>query len=169
MKLGVVAGAYVEVFVTKNIGIDVEMGYSRQGSSGVYNTAYTTDALGNVTTSRVGPYDYRLDYFTINYLVRWYPWADLTWSFTTGVHAGYIISAHAKQEHGEDINLKKDIHSGDLAIPFGVSYEWKQWQLEARYNLSFRKLATSDKAKLMMGNARNSMAEITLGYRIKVF
>jgi len=110
-------------------------------------------------------HDYRLDYFTINYLVRWYPWEDLTWSFTTGVHAGYIISAHAKQEHGEDINLKKDIHSGDLAIPFGVSYEWKQWQIEARYNLSLRKLATSDKAKLMMGNARNSMAEITLGYR----
>ena len=68
MKLGVVAGAYVEVFVTKNIGIDVEMGYSRQGSSGVYNTAYTTDALGNVTTSRVGPYDYRLDYINIDYL-----------------------------------------------------------------------------------------------------
>ena len=96
MKLGVVAGAYVEVFVTKNIGIDVEMGYSRQGSSGVYNTAYTTDALGNVTTSRVGPYDYRLDYINIDYLVRWYPWADLTWSFTTGLHMARLVSAHSK-------------------------------------------------------------------------
>lgn len=169
MKLGVVAGAYVEVFVTKNIGIDVEMGYSRQGSSGVYNTAYTTDALGNVTTSRVGAYDYRLDYINIDYLVRWYPWTDLTWSFTTGLHMARLVSAHSKLKHGEDLNIKDDIHSGDVAIPFGVSYEWKQWQLEARYNLSFRKLATSDKAKLMMGNARNSMAEITLGYRIKVF
>ena len=169
MKPGLVAGGYVEVFVTKNIGIDVEMGYSRQGSSGVYNTAYTTDALGNVTTSRVGPYDYRLDYINIDYLVRWYPWADLTWSFTTGLHMARVVSAHSKLKHGENLNIKDDIHSGDVAIPFGVSYEWKQWQLEARYNLSFRKLATSDKAKLMMSNARNSMAEITLGYRIKVF
>ena len=82
---------------------------------------------------------------------------------------GYIVSAHAKMKHGADKNIKRDIHSGDLALPLGISYEWKQWQLEARYNLYFRKLARSHEAEVLMRNARSNMLEVTLGYRIKMF
>ena len=113
-------------------------------------------------------YNVNLHYINTNYIVRWYPWADLPWSFTTGVHAGYVISAHAKEKNGEDINLKNHIHSGDVALPLGISYEWKQWQIEARYNLYFRKLARDTEAKDLLKNARNSMLEVTLGYRIQV-
>ncbi|WP_277045345.1 outer membrane beta-barrel protein [Prevotella multiformis] len=169
VKLGVVGAAYVEVFVAKNIAIDAEMQYSRQGSSGVYRNLHTTDAAGTPTVREYGPYDFKLDYINTNYLVRWYPWADLPWSFTTGLHMGYIVSAHAKMKHGADKNIKRDIHSGDLALPLGISYEWKQWQLEARYNLYFRKLARSHEAEVLMRNARNNMLEVTLGYRIKMF
>lgn len=168
VKLGVTGGAYLEVFLAKNLALDVEMQYSRQGSSGVCRNLTTTDAAGNTVTEEHGPYDFKLDYISTNYLVRWYPWADLSWSFTTGIHAGYVISAHAKLKHGTDKNLKDDIHKGDIAIPLGISYEWKQWQLEARYNVFFRKLARSSEAKELMRNARNNMLEVTLGYRIQV-
>ena len=104
----------------------------------------------------------------MNYLVRWYPWTDLPWSFTTGIHTGYVISAHAKEKNGEDFTLKDHIYKGDVAIPLGVSYEWKQWQIEARYNLYFRKLARDNKGWNLLRNARNSMLEVTLGYRIQV-
>ena len=110
-----------------------------------------------------------MHYINTNYLVRWYPWADLSWSFTTGIHTGYVISAHAKKKHGEDINLKDYIYKGDVALPLGVSYEWKQWQIEARYNVFFRKLAKDTEAKDLLKSARNSMFEVTLGYRIQVF
>ena len=169
IKLGAVAGAYVEVFVAKNLAVDVEMQYSRQGSSGVYRYLNTKDASGNTVVQEKGPYDFKLDYINTNYLVRWYPWTDLPWSFTTGLHMGYIVSAHAKLKHGADKDIKGDIHSGDLAFPFGISYEWKQWQLEARYNFYFRKLARSREAKVLMRNARNNVFEVTLGYRIKMF
>lgn len=69
---------------------------------------------------------------------------------------------------GEDINLKDHIYKGDFALPLGVSYEWKQWQIEARYNLYFRRLAKDAAAKDLLKNARNSMLEVTLGYRIQV-
>ena len=75
---------------------------------------------------KYGPYNVNLHYINTNYIVRWYPWADLPWSFTTGVHAGYVISAHAKEKNGKDINLKEHVYKGDVAIPIGVSYEWKQ-------------------------------------------
>ncbi|BBA28978.1 outer membrane beta-barrel protein [Prevotella melaninogenica] len=168
VKPGLVAGAYVEVFVAKNIAIDVEMQYSHQGGSSIYRNINTTDDYGNPIIQKYGPYNVNLHYINTNYIVRWYPWADLPWSFTTGVHAGYVISAHAKEKNGEDINLKNHIHSGDVALPLGVSYEWKQWQIEARYNLYFRKLARDTEAKDLLKNARNSMLEVTLGYRIQV-
>ena len=168
MKPGLVAGGYIEVFVAKNIAIDVEMEYSQQGASGIYRNISTTDDYGNPIIQKYGPCNFNLHYINTNYLVRWYPWADLSWSFTTGIHTGYVISAHAKKKHGEDINLKDHIYKGDVAIPLGISYEWKQWQLEARYNVFFRKLARSNEAKELMRNARNNMLEVTLGYRIQV-
>ena len=93
---------------------------------------------------------------------------DLPWSFTTGVHTGYLISAHAKRKNGKNINLKDHIYKGNVAIPIGISYEWKQWQIEARYSLSLRKLTKDAEAKDLLKNARSSMLEVTLGYRIQV-
>ena len=168
MKVGVVAGASFEVFIANNIAIDAELLYSHQGSSGVYRNIDTTDDYGNPVVQEYGPYNFNLHYFNMNYLVRWYPWADLPWSFTAGVHTGYLISGHAKRKNGKDINLKNNINRGDVSIPIGVSYEWKQWQVEARYSLSLRKLTKGTEAKDLLKNARNSMLEVTLGYRIQV-
>ena len=168
MKPGLVAGGYVEVFVTKNIALDVEMQYSQQGTTGIYRNISATDDYGNPIIQKYGPYNINLQYINTSYLVRWYPWDDLPWSFTSGIHTGYVISAHAKKKHGEDINLKDHIYKGDFALPLGVSYEWTQWQIEARYNVFFRKLAKDTEAKDLLKSARNSMFEVTLGYRIQV-
>lgn len=168
IKPGFIAGAYIEVFLTKNFALAVEMQYSQQGTSGIYRNISATDDYGNPITQKHGPYNINLHYINTSYIVRWYPWADLAWSFTTGIHTGYVISAHAKKKHGEDINLKDHIYKGDFALPIGASYEWKQWQIEARYNVFFRKLARDAKAKDLLGNARNSIFDVTLGYRIQV-
>ena len=106
-KLGAVAGAYVEVFVAKNLAIDVEMQYSHQGGSGIYRNINATDDYGNPIIQKYGPYNVNLHYINTNYIVRWYPWADLPWSFTAGVHTGYLISGHAKRKNGENINLEE--------------------------------------------------------------
>ena len=168
IKPGLIAGAYVEVFLTKNFALDVEMQYSQQGTSGIYRNISATDDYGNPITQKHGPYNINLHYINTSYIVRWYPWTDLAWSFTTGIHTGYVVNAHAKEKHGEDINLRDHIYKGDFALPIGASYEWKQWQIEARYNVFFRKLARDAEAKDLLKNARNSMFEVTLGYRIQV-
>ena len=148
------------MYFTKNLAFDIELQYSYQGLSGLYNQN------NNLKTD--GPYNLNLHYININYLVRWYPWADLPWSFTTGLHTGYIISAKAKKENGESLNIRNNIYKSDIALPIGISYEWKQWQVEARYNLSFRKLSENYKEKDLLRKAHNSMLEVTLGYRIQV-
>lgn len=159
-KLGINAGINTEVFFTKNLAFDIEIQYSYQGLSGLYNQ--------NNTPKTDGPYNLNIHYLNTNYLMRWYPWADLPWSFTTGLHTGYIISAKAKNENGESLNIRNNIYKSDIALPIGISYEWKQWQVEARYNLSFRKLSENYKEKDLLRKANNSMLEVTLGYRIQV-
>ena len=168
MNIGVVAGAYIEVFLAKKIAVSVEMQYSHQGVSGIYKNINATDDYNNPIVQKEGPYNLNLNYLNTNYIVRWYPWVDLPWSFTSGIHTGYVISAHAKREHGKELNIIDNLHNGDVAIPLGVSYEWKQWQIEARYKLSLRRLAKDAKAKDLLKNARHSILEVTLAYRIQV-
>ena len=159
-KLGINAGISIEVFLSKNFAFGIETQYNYQGLSGLYNQN------NNLTTD--GPYNLNLHYINTNYLVRWYPWTDLPWSFTTGLYTGYLISAKAKNENGESLNIRNNIYKSDIALPIGISYEWKQWQIEARYNLSFRKLSKSYNKKDLLRKAHNSMLEVTLGYRIQV-
>lgn len=168
VKLGLIGGGFFEVFLTKNLSVGIEAEYSRQGSSGIYR-ALSSPATSDGQTPLTGPYDVKLDYINTNYIVRWYPWIDLPWSFMSGVRAGYLIGSRAKLKNGENLKLKDDIRNGDVALMLGVSYEWKQWQIEGRYNLYFRKLANSESIKYLMQNARNNMFEVTLGYRIQVF
>ncbi|WP_456103867.1 porin family protein [Prevotella sp.] len=159
-KLGINAGINTEVFFTKKLAFDIELQYSYQGLSGLHNQN------NNLKTD--GPYNLNIHYLNTNYLMRWYPWADLPWSFTTGLHTGYLISAKAKNENGESLNIRNNIYKSDIALPIGISYEWKQWQVEARYNLSFKKLSKNSEEKDLLRNAHNSMLEVTLGYRIQI-
>ncbi|GAB6982491.1 outer membrane beta-barrel protein [Prevotella dentasini] len=165
MKTGITGGVFMEVFVFPNLAADIEVEYSHQGSGNVYHTVATdADAV-----FRSGPYDYNIKYINTNYLARWYPWADKPWSFYTGLHMARAISMHTHLKGGEKKDITDKIHRGDLAIPVGASFEWKQWQLDMRYNISFRRLADDSDAKRLLGAARNSMLQLTIGYKIQMW
>ena len=166
-KLGIVAGAYTEVFITKNLAINIEAQYSYQGATGLTEQKVITDASGETTIQEDGPYNINIHSFNTNYLVRWYPWENIPCSFVTGLHTGSILKANAKKKNGETLNIKKDIYLNDIAIPMGISYEWKQWQIETRYNLFLKKIAKNNNRPFLK-NAQKNMIEVTLGYRIQV-
>ena len=51
-----------------------------------------------------------------------------------------------------------DIKSFDFSIPVGVSYEYSNFQLDARYNWGMTKVAD-------WADSKNSVFQITLGYK----
>lgn len=166
-------GTYIEVFVTKNLGISFEMDYQHQGANSVKSSIEipTTDADGNVMGSKVysGKYDYNINYINTNYLIHWYPWPYRPFSVYTGLQLSRLVTAKSKVHGGSNTDIKDEIHEGEFNIPIGASYEWKQWQFDVRYFISPRELASSNKAKQILGNARNMMLSFSVAYRIKIF
>ena len=55
----------------------------------------------------------------------------------------------------------EDVKSVDFSIPVGLSYEYANFQLDARYNWGVSKVIDDDDEK-------NSVFQITLGYKFKL-
>ena len=54
----------------------------------------------------------------------------------------------------------KDIQSLELCVPIGASYEFSDFVIDARYNLGISKINKEN------GSVRNSVFQITVGYKI---
>lgn len=167
-EVGITGGGFVEVFVRKNLAIDVGLNFSHQGGNNVAYDATVTDADGN-SIAQGQKYDYNLNYINTDYLCRWYPWSYKTLSVYTGLHLARLVHAKSKLHDGAITNIRRELHKGDVAIPVGISYEWKQWQLDGRFFYSLRHIARTDKAKMVLGNATNTMLSVTVAYKIQVF
>lgn len=163
--IGFTGGFGVEVFVHPHVSLGLELLYSHQGTAGVYY-----DTGGSSADGRYGPCSYSLDYFNTSALARWYPRATLPLSVYGGITLARCFNAKFEGE-GSKTNLYKNshVHRGDFSIPVGASYEFGQWAVDLRYNISFFRLANTERARQLMGNAKNMRLEATVAYRILVF
>ena len=156
-KLGPVLGVLVEMFITKNLAMGVEVEYTQQGTSGVYGG------------SSKGPYSYSLQYFNTSYLVRWYPRRFSRWSLYTGLKTSQLLSSNVRLKDGAKTNMKDKTRNGDFFIPLGMSYEWQKWQIDMRYCISMLRLRKGDtNSEPSLGAARNNIFQVTIGYRFQV-
>ena len=80
-----------------------------------------------------------------------------------GVQPGFKASSKVKAEFGgESASASYDgLKSFDFSIPVGLSYEYNNVVLDARYNIGMTK--TYD-----FINSKNSVFQITLGYKFEL-
>lgn len=83
-----------------------------------------------------------------------------------GVQPGFLISA--KEKGSENINgtwIDFDVSGTDgykkvdISIPVGLSYEFSDFVIDARYNFGLTKIAD-------LGDSKNSVIMLTIGYKI---
>lgn len=160
MKPGIMFGGYIEVFFVPNIGVDMEVTYNRQGAN---------DVPWRNSEGVYKEHDIYIDCLNSTYLCRWYPKEEIPLSVYSGLHMSRIVNARLRTKGSDSHSIKDDLHKGDVAIPIGVSYEWKQWQADLRYNFYFRHIASSQEAKRVLDNACNSMLSLTVAYRIQLW
>ena len=67
------------------------------------------------------------------------------------IQPGFMVA----KDHAEEVN------TFDFSIPVGISYEYMNVCLDARYNIGVSKIADGD-------SGRNSVFQITLGYKFKL-
>ena len=96
----------------------------------------------------------KLDYLKIPILAQYQLMDGL--KIKAGVQPGFLMSAKMG-----DKDIKDDCESFDLAIPVGLSYEFSDFVIDARYNLG-----TSKVNKVGNKSNKNSVFMLTLGYKI---
>lgn len=142
MKVGLVAGAEFGYNISEQFGISAGLLYTMQGGK-------VKDAENE-----------NVDYLNIPILANYYIIPGL--AIKAGVQPGFLVSA---KYDGVDI---KDLYQKfDIAIPIGLSYEFDNFVIDARYNLGVGNIIDKDLSK-WAGDAKvhNSVIMLTLGYKI---
>lgn len=147
-RIGLAAGAEFEYGVTDMIGVSAGLVYSMQGykfSEGNYDTTV------------------KLDYLNVPILANVYVAPGL--AVKLGVQPGFKLSSKVKMEgSGTSIEGESDddgVKGFDLAIPVGVSYQYQNIVLDARYNWGVTKIVDD-------ADSKNSVFQITLGYKFSL-
>ena len=108
--------------------------------------------------------NFNLDYLNIPILANIYFVKGL--SLKAGIQPAFNVSNKVKID-GISIDYDKyapegaEIKTFDFSIPVGISYEYMNVCLDARYNIGVSKIADR-------GSDRNSVFQITLGYKFKL-
>lgn len=141
-RVGVVAGLEGEYQATDIFSVSAGVLYSMQGAKG--NWGNLIDATN------------RLDYINVPIMANVYVVKGL--AVKLGVQPGFNVSNKISANNRATVDNLVKAQSVDVAIPVGVSYEYNNFQLDARYNWGVTKVYEGSKVK-------NSVFQITLGYK----
>lgn len=156
-RIGLAAGLEAEYQATDLLSISAGVMYSMQGNK--YNWSY--DKYSATVTNK-------LDYVNIPIMANVYVVPGL--AVKLGIQPGFLVSdkATSKVDTGNDnINdlINKNLPKGklnaksfDFSIPVGISYEYANFQIDARYNLGVTNAFD-------YGKSKNSVFQLTLGYK----
>ena len=154
-KLGLVAGAEFGYMIAPQFGVTAGALFSMQGA-GSKDTNYTKDVSTTLT------------YLNIPVLANYYIIPGL--AFKAGIQPGFLLSA--KQKASQNINgtwvdfdesSTEGLKKLDISIPLGVSYEFSDFVIDARYNLGLINMIDNKQSDI---SQKNSVIMLTLGYKI---
>ena len=137
-RVGVVAGVEGEYQASDIFSVSAGVLYSMQG-------AKLTDDVTN-----------RLDYINVPIMANVYVVKGL--AVKLGVQPGFNVSNKLKANNFDAVDNPVKAQSVDVSIPVGLSYEYNNFLLDARYNWGVSKA-------FKLSDAKNSVFQITLGYK----
>lgn len=149
-RLGVVAGVEAEYQATDIFSISAGVLYAMQGNK------YDVTVLGQTTTTTQ-----QLDYVNVPILANVYVVKGL--AVKLGIQPAFNVSDKIKVKSGDKSATANasTAKSFDFSIPVGLSYEYSNVVLDARYNFGCTKVFDG-------GDSANSVFNITLGYKFEL-
>ena len=150
-KVGFVGGAEFEVGIAEKFGLDFGILYSMEGCKFPAN---------NIINGASGNVNFNFDYINIPILAQYY--LAKGFAIKAGLQPGFNVR-HKLSYDGESVNIKDlgyEAKSFVFAIPVGLSYEYKNFVLDVRYNIGLTKVIKDT------DQGRSSAFAITLGYKI---
>ncbi len=151
MRVGLAAGLEAEYYASDIVSVSLGAIYSMQGCKA--KNEYVKETL-------------KLDYINVPILANVYVVPGL--AVKLGIQPGFCINKNIDGEFstGEEASeklTKDDVKGFDLSIPVGLSYEFANFQLDARYNFGLTKAINVEK-----DSPKNSVIQVTLGYKFQL-
>lgn len=155
-RFGFNLGLYGQILSSDVFAIQPELLYSTKGARWDYS----------------GTIDQSID-FNINYL-------DLpvlavfklgeTAEIHAGPYVGYLLSAKVKYDgdlaNGTDDIDRDDLNTVDYGLVGGLGLNFGAMQVGARYNYGLAKIASSNSAKDVLGDSKNSNAQLYVAFNL---
>ena len=152
-KVGVVGGAEFGYYLSDPFAVTAGLLVSMQGS-------------GYKDTPQLKDYSSTTTYINVPILANYYIIPGL--AIKAGIQPGFLVSQKTKGsefydgrwddfENTDTDNMKKV----DISIPVGLSYEFSNIVIDARYNLGLTKILDVEHV-----DSKNSVFMFTLGYKI---
>ena len=174
-RVGFAGGIEAEYGVAKNFGLTAGLLYSMQGGK------YKMNDLKTVGITQ--EFKFNFDYLNIPVLAQYYITKGL--AIKAGIQFGFVVRNKVKSElavpgakfnddmsfdeyldilkvAGYNIPADAKLKKFDFSIPVGLSYEYKNIVLDARYNIGTTRIVK------FAETGKNSVFEITLGYKIPI-
>ncbi|MGI6222421.1 MAG: porin family protein [Prevotella sp.] len=157
-RVGFVGGVEGEYQVTDIFSLSAGVLYSMQGCKLDNSATFAGYTLnGDVT--------YKTDYINIPIMANVYVVKGL--AVKLGIQPGFNVNAKAKVSASgaglsadQSYDLADDVKTFDFTIPVGLSYEYANVVLDARYNWGLTKIVDAGD-----DSPKNSVFQITLGYK----
>ena len=154
MKLGLAAGAEFGYNINDMFAVTAGALVSLQGAK-YDDTQYTKDMSTNLT------------YLNIPILANVYIVPGL--AIKAGVQPGFLLSSKSKGKEligsgtwdEYEVTGTDGLKKFDLSIPLGLSYEFSDFVIDARYNLGLTNINDHGSAKV-----KNGVIMLTVGYKI---
>ena len=150
-RIGLVAGGEVGYQVTDMVSVTAGALYSMQGTKAKDDGIKAT---------------LKLDYINVPILANVYVVKGL--AVKLGIQPGFKVNSEFKfGGHSSDV-IDDAFKTFDLSIPVGISYEYMNFVIDARYNWGLTNVAKDVKflGEKIELNGKNSVFQITLGYKI---
>ncbi len=151
MRVGLAAGVEAEYGVAENFSLSLGALYSMQGVKG------KRELLGGSVDIT-----YKFDYINIPIMANYYLFPGF--AIKAGIQPGFKASAKVSADSGSSSaseSLKDYVKGFALSVPFGLSYEYQSFVLDARYNLGVTKAFKND----VNIDSKHSWFMFTLGYK----
>ena len=140
IRTGIVLGVEGEYYATGWLGITAGINYAMQGWK--YEAPHVTTVM-------------KLNYINIPLVANFYPVKGF--ALKAGVQFGFLLTA--KQDEGD---WKSNAEKFNFAIPVGLSYEFRNFVIDARYNFA---VSPVNKDRTDDNRWRSDLIQLTLGYK----
>ena len=153
-RVGLVVGPEFEYTLSKRFSLAFGVNYSQQGTE-----LKDYDVKG------------KLDYLTIPIVANVYLFKGF--ALKAGIQPGVNLSSKL-EVNGKEGDIDKDfMNTFDVAVPVGLSYEFHNFVLDARYTLGLTKIFDEKKInksgfEFDLGS-KNLTFQLTLGYKFTLF